>query len=600
MNKFAFRAFCLFGLVVFYVGCGGSDTSSSDNTKAPLVTLNDIGNANSSRNELLNKDAGGAAERSQRPAAPNSRSADEGDVQEGGVESTSFSSNGLFPNIAMGGSSSRFGGGLFPGIDMGEAMKGDAMEGEADKKDMADMSKDADAATDGDAEVVDAEPEPAKKISLLADAKKLFQSHRESDAINVIYVNHLVSDDARDEYPLSWFDGLKEPRLFFRWGVGVVFSQPSNFEGRHPVIGDPGDENETTSGTSGAPARGRGRSRGGGTLGPGDITGSGGGGGPRGSRSGSRTYKNIDTSRPDGFLMYYTGDFGQQLISHLDSRRMDSKPYYGQILKDVMEVEIPEEEQSTTARRPRGGRGLGQPSGSLGIAGDGGGQARGRSNRNREQDEANADVLDRAMGRTTASKPDDEFSGSILPGVELLGAGKKAELVQRARKADVDTMIMFTVKVSKSRGEYFSTTSMKIVDVASEENLFNSKGLKDTKVSEAVEDGDDPVKDEVEKAFVSLADKQFKAANMPKALNEQNVKKRIGRLLKQESNNPLAAAVEIVSFHKAKLLSDDLAKMALKRLFDSDESEILVTGEPKERLEYLKQWLPDGVGDDAS
>ena len=48
------------------------------------------------------------------------------------------------------------------------------------------MSKDADAATDGDAEVADAEPEPAKKISLLADAKKLFQSHRESDAINVI------------------------------------------------------------------------------------------------------------------------------------------------------------------------------------------------------------------------------------------------------------------------------------------------------------------------------------------------------------------------------------------------------------------------------
>ncbi|MEM9411638.1 MAG: hypothetical protein AAGA30_11025, partial [Planctomycetota bacterium] len=86
----------------------------------------------------------------------------------------------------------------------------------------------------------------------------------------------------------------------------------NSLTGRHPVIGDPGDENE------GVPASDRNGPRGGGPGSLGGTTTRGGG-----SRGGSRKYKNADTSRPDGFLLYYTGDFGTQLVDFIDSRRND-------------------------------------------------------------------------------------------------------------------------------------------------------------------------------------------------------------------------------------------------------------------------------------
>ena len=624
MIRFSIRAFQLAFLSILLAGCGGdsketASTSSGNNNK--LITLNDLGMANNARNDQIEggargddpraddsrQDSGvrnpagrnpaGRSPAGRSPIGDSSNLGDQGsDTKEepNDVLVSTSSGNGLFPKSAMGAgeqsaSSSSFGGALFPGMDMG-----DGEPSESDIVSSSDSAADGDNA--GDTDVEDVEPQETVNISLLPDAKKLFQSHQESDAIKVVYVNHLVSDNARDEYPLSWFAGLKEPRLFFRWGVGVVYTKPRDFDGRHPVIGDPGDENEKPAGTTSRSGRGNSRSgRGRGSLGPGDITGSG-GRGPSRARSGARTYKNIDTTRPDGCLMYYTGDFGLELISHLESRRKDKNPYYGQILKDVMEVEV-EEGDSQSNNNPNSRRpSRGSASGSLGISGGGGDLTRGGGGRNpagSQDDEENTDVLDRAMGRSTAALPEEDFTGSIIPGVELLGVGKKAELVQRAKDSGVDMLIMFTVKISKSRGNYFNTTNMKIVDINTEENVFNSKSLRDNKVEEAIEDGDDPVRDEVQKAFTSFADKELKAAKMPKGLNEENVKKRVGRLLKQEIGNPLPAAVEIVSFHRANLLSDDLAKMALERLFESEDSQVLVTGTAEERLEFLKEWLPE-------
>ena len=293
--------------------------------------------------------------------------------------------------------------------------------------------------------------------------------------------------------------------------------------------------------------------------------------------------------------MYYTGDFGRSLITELDERRTGSDTAYGKMLKDVMEVELPKEEEpeeeEISRRRPRNGA-------SLGLTGGGGRSRRGNNNSNNEPDPKETMVLNEAMGDGTAQKPDDEeFIGTIRPGVMLIGVGSKKGLIERAKAANLDALITFNVKVTTSRrgNPPTSTTSIKILDLKGDnEQMFSSRSLKDTMVQEKVDDGDDPVGNEIERLF-SVLDEQFTAESLPSAINEDNVKKRIGRLLKTSGENPLPAAVEIVAFYEKRLLSEDLAKTAMSRLFKSDDAHSLIVGDSDQRLAFLSKWLPEGI-----
>ena len=431
-------------------------------------------------------------------------------------------------------------------------------------------------------DVMEAKTE-AKPATLLAQAKRRFVEHDEENGIKLLYAHHLVSDEARSDYSLNWFKGLKEPRLLLRLGVGIIYNAPKDFDGRHPVIGDPGDPNEGATASRNNNRSGR-RGRGG--L---SATGSGGG-----SRGGSRTYKDVNTERPDGYLLYYTGEFGEAVVRELDKRRKSDDSSFGKILKDVMDVELPNDEEEPE-RAPSSRRSSAASSiSSLGI-----GNSRGRGRQPVDDEPKDSTVLDGALGNGTAQKPDDEeFTGSIRPGVMLVGVGSKVELLERAKAAGLDSLITFNVKVTTSRrgsNPPTSTTSVKVLDLKTDnEQLFSGRSLKDTMVSEKQDEGEDLVEKEIERLF-NVMDSDFAAAPLPSAISADNVKKRIGRLLKTHADNPLPAAVEVVAFLEQKLLTEDLAKTAMKRLFKTDDATVLITGGSDERLEFLSNWLPDGI-----
>ncbi len=598
-------------------GCSG-DSENASNTNASSDNQ-----STTKRPGLLSTDAEPDLRESQvRPGtmAEEAKTADRSGStpSENAPSRTVASNNGLFPDMGMGDSSSRFGGALFP--DFTPAEDGQAanlavtqVDSDSDPFDLGDNFFEGQQVGSGTtASATASQPvSVARKISLLPQARLLFEQQREADAVKLLYANYLVSDQCREEYPLNWFAGLKEPRLFFRWGVGVIYKQPRDFEGRHPVIGDPGDENENVSGGGSRAPRGPG-GRGG--LG---FAGTGGGGSAGGSR-GARAYKNVDTSRPDGFLMYYTGDFGERLISFLDQRRTDQdRPHYGKILNDVMEAALPEDEDESdkaNAAAAVGGR-RGRPNapgnaaqiGSLNLGPDGGNGGRGQGNGGAQPVvRTDTSVLDRAMGRSTAEKPEDGMSGSVIPGVMLLGVGSKAELVERAKAAELDSLFVFNVKISKSRRSsspnrsapsQFNTTSLRIIDLQQDnhQNLFNSKALKDTDVAESLEEGEDPVTEEMERAFDTLVDKEFLADPLPDALNSENVRRRVGRLIQDQPANPLPAAVEVIGFLQQELLSEQDAITALGRLFDSPDAAVLITGTTSQRIEFVRPWLPDDI-----
>ena len=628
MPKFDLTGFHLVFVVlaaVFFVGCGGdSEPAATEIDRSAAAPMLGGGNSDSSSSTSNRSEvSSNSRETPEPPSQPDgSGTNSSSNSAESATARSTSGGNGLFPDFgdtAAGASKddSMFGGALFPrsGDEVAQsntqqgsfaefnrgrrggtsAAGGTASSAENFESDADPFDFNGEESTDTSEMSISTSSTPS--VSLMLDAKKLFQKHDEQAAINYVYANHLISDESRDTYQLGWYPGLKEPRLFFRWGVGVIFS-PKKIEGRHPVIGDPGDPDE---GVSRSDRGGRGGNDGGlGTPGTPGRGGAAGGGG----RSGSRTYKNVDTSRPDGCLLYYTGDFGERFITLLEARRTDKgSPYYGQVLKDVMEVEDPNANPEADNVNQRNRR-----RGNTGTASFGGGNGGARRNtRNTQGDEPS--ILDRALGSSTAQRPEDDFSGTIIPGVELLGRGSKSDLIERARAAEVDALVLFNVKISKSRGSrnrrggastptFTNTTSMRIVDVKTGENLFSSKSLKDTSVEEAVDDGEDPVDDEIKKAFSSFADKNFKVQEMPSGLNEKNVKGRIGSLLKsKEDINPLRSAVEIVSFHKAQLLSEELAITALKRLFGDSASSVLVSGSESERLNFLRDKLPEGAGE---
>jgi hypothetical protein len=210
------------------------------------------------------------------------------------------------------------------------------------------------------------------------------------------------------------------------------------------------------------------------------------------------------------------------------------------------------------------------------------------------------------MGQSTAEQPEDDTVGSIVPGVMLVGVGSKAELIERAKASELDSLIVFNVRLSKSRRSSnssrsgptrFNTTSMRIIDLHddSNPNLFNSKALKDTDVKESLDEGEDPVTEEIERAFDTTADKMFQADDLPEGLNRENVRKRVGRLLQDQPSNPLPSAVEIIGFLERDLLSEEDAVTALSRLFDSPDAAVLVNGSPGQRIEFMRKWLPEDI-----
>jgi hypothetical protein len=504
--------------------------------------------------------------------------------------------NGLYPQIGSS-PTARFGGGLFPTMD--DSFVSAQPAGDTGKT-----------SNGGNAALVDAPPAGSNseesnaslntkngsrtsvesggnsgmsKSALLERAVDCFSRHEESDAMNLLYAYLLINDDVRDEYPLSWYKGLKEPRVAFRWGVGVTFNAAKGMTGRHSVIGDPGGDDGDTSRSSG-----RKGGRGLGAVG-------GGAPGATGTRTGVRTYRDMDTSRPDGFLMYYTGDFGEQLISQLDKRRTDEDAYFGKILKDIP-LREPTESKSPSKNQGNAGNAALLDDGPIvggGRAAPGGRGAPAGGNATRQREDSS--IIDRAKGTGPSQEPDDELVGTIIPGVMLVGQGNKDELVQRARSLGLDVLILFNVSVRQSKSdERTNLTTLRMIDLRSDSDDFVYKGrqLKDTDVEEALKDDRDLVKSELDRAFNDFADNEYKASEMPEGLNESNVEKRVDKILSQDHSNPLPAALEIVRFYRRDLLSTEFTEKALNQLFDSETGNNLLSTDVAERLAVISKWLP--------
>ena len=171
---------------------------------------------------------------------------------------------------------------------------------------------------------------------------------------------------------------------------------------------------------------------------------------------------------------------------------------------------LPRQPTAPSRNRRQIGTSGGQAGGAAPVGdGDGvvGGGGRGAANANATPTAR----LDRVNGRTAAADPDAELSGSLSPGVMLVGEGKKEDLIDRAREMGLDVLLLFNVRVSSSRVPT-GTANLKVINLHSDDSevMFNSRSLKSDVVAKnraaGISEKSDPV--------VSTLDSLFEEASI--------------------------------------------------------------------------------------
>ena len=439
-----------------------------------------------------------------------------------------------------------------------------------------------------------------------------FNDRRDSDAFKYLYCHILSDDEAAAEYPLHWFKGIAQPKIAIRYGVGVSYTAPKDFAGKPPVIGDPEDVRLPGANARSGQQRsggGRGRSIGAGGGAPG------GGGGSTGSNA--SPYANVDTAHQEGFLLYYTGDFGDRLLTRLESRRLHDDAFYGLALKDLgVDYSVQQVSASTntpvSTPRTRSGRGrsigaAGGPGGGAAPAGGGGsgvlGAGAGGGGAAANTTGTRTERLDRVRGSSAAADPDSELSGSLSPGVVLVGQGKKNDLVDRAREMGLDVLFLFNVRVSSGRTPT-GTAGLKVINLHSDEEdiMFNSRSLRSDVVAKkrasGVSEKLDPVATALDAVFAEM-DAKFRAQPIPEKLKPEHVAGRVKQLMAKSHAEPLAVAVEIAAFHRMEMLDAEMAEKALDEVLGEGKGNVLLTGTAEERKAVLADFMPGGDDSDS-
>lgn len=441
------------------------------------------------------------------------------------------------------------------------------------------------------------EKEPEEKVVTLYDrAVKAFSRDHETEAFQFLYAHYLTDEDALKSHPPKWFDGVKEPRVALRWGIGVIYSD-GGYDGEPPVIGDPVDDGGS-SGSGGNNRAGNSGRRGGG--GGGDFGNSGGGGmtvqGGKRRRSTDRRSSNPSNQNrnnnseparlPSETLEYYTGDFGSLFVKRYQMRL--PRKFYGSIMHAVSESAANGDDEGEAEKEDsRNNQSQQLPGGGdFGTMG-GNSMAPPRNNRN---------------GRNNDQNSDEDYEAdptSLAPGLMMVGVGNKKQLLENAKSLNLDVLAIFEVKVKHSERRNGDTstksnTRLSLYSVKTGEAIdTDSKSLSNRAVASAREkDNEDPVELELDKVFTEMADDKFKAKDLPASLNSDIATKRYDFLLSKKHANPLPILVEIKYYVDDGLISKNQYFAACEQLLGDVEAQDLIDGNLKQKERALEEYLP--------
>jgi len=426
-------------------------------------------------------------------------------------------------------------------------------------------------------------------------AADAFRKGNDREAFQFIYAAALADDEAAERLPdeFRWIGYLKKPAMGVRWGLGVSYNPPKGYTGHPSPVGYEPPASATNNTPGGAPGTGGPPgSPNGGQQKPRRVFGQrdrsqqnqpGGYGGAPGQPNQPGHDKPAPSHPPAdaaGFLAYYTGEVGESVLEALTKRITDGS--YGPVLQHAME-----NFESSPASANNGGYpgypGAGPPPGMMPPGSPPGMQ--GGPNNN-------------------AAKPEKFKTGSIIPGVVMLGEGSETELLKTAEEQGVDFIILFDVSVRKSNKDATSITKFRVVSVDKAKlpaaatvaegqrprEIFVSNAINSHRVETAREKNEtDPLAEAIE-GFVAAIDTEVKLVPLSEKVNAEEVALRRATDLSGQQENQLANMAEIRQYEVAKLISsNDATELFTKILGSKDKAEKLRHGKTEaDRASVLK------------
>ena len=270
-----------------------------------------------------------------------------------------------------------------------------------------------------------------------------------------------------------------------------------------------------------------------------------------------------------GTMYYYLGDFGERLLTALNDRRVSSD--FGASLKKMPAHNVSSVLPATAQGRRGGGQSL--PRFESGMA------------------------FDPSNGPGNKDKKDEKpVFGTLQPGIMLVGVGSPKELVEKAKKAGIDGLLIFTVNVNSARNSTVakSVTKFKLVTTADGKTQYSSRGLNHADVAKKRDNLKDSSKDPAQlivNNFMEKVKEKFVLGKLPEMKSEQ-VKKRVEEITSSSPSNALPVAIEILNYHRKGLLSGDDAKAALTKIFDATGAEALINGNPAAKKAAIEKMAP--------
>lgn len=182
------------------------------------------------------------------------------------------------------------------------------------------------------------------------------------------------------------------------------------------------------------------------------------------------------------------------------------------------------------------------------------------------------------------------------PGIVSLGNGSSKEMIEKARKEQLDFLIHFDVILKVRTGSPVQNISRcRLINVATGKSIGLSKVMdssEESKLAGGESGGREYVNSRLEN-FMSILDRDVKVIEMPK-LTPESARRRLGMLLGSSQQRSLRTLAEIRLYEMRELLTRNEVEAAFDMVGGSD-SLLFLYGSPEERASMARTWAAEST-----
>ena len=203
-------------------------------------------------------------------------------------------------------------------------------------------------------------------------------------------------------------------------------------------------------------------------------------------------------------------------------------------------------------------------------------------------------------GAGTAAPREPEIIGKqfsanpkrLAPGLTYLGTGDTSDLIDQAAQEGYDCIVIFEVKVEKSRvGVVQNNCKAKLYRAGEKKSIAVSDELNNVDVSKKMQKGEDDIIKKSMTRFLNKLDEAVALGDLPSAISQEAFKKsRLPTLESKGGKNPVATLAELKFWASKGFLTPEELSSAFSKVASGDAAGKLLGNDADARKSVLDNW----------